>query len=141
MTLAGELERARLALEAAGITVTTSGLPAPLPPAIDELFGWVLREGVTNVVRHSAARHCGVHLVVGDADATIEVTDDGTAGDPGGAGETSGNRDPGEPTPGGGLVGLRERADAAGAELQLERGPAGLTLRVRAPLRSLATSR
>ncbi len=134
MTLAGELGRARLALDAAGIATTTSGLPATLPPAVDELFGWVLREGVTNVVRHSGARHCDVRLVLEGDDATIEVSDDGAAAGAAGPAET-------DASPGGGLVGLRERADAAGAELRLTRTPEGLTLAVRAPLRALAPSR
>ncbi len=59
VTLSAEISSARSALDAAG-------LHAELPTAVDdvpgerrELFGWVLREGVTNVVRHSDASGCG----------------------------------------------------------------------------------
>ena len=107
-SLAGELVSAKTALQAAGIT-------AALPTAVDqvpedrrELFAWVLREGVTNVVRHSGARRCTVTL---DADR-VEVVDDGT-----GAASAGG--------PGHGLVGLRERAAAAGAVLQVGSAPGG----------------
>ena len=65
VTLAGELATGRELLRAAGIV-------AELPPAVDvvddatqELFGWVLREGLTNVVRHSHASTCRVtHLAL-----------------------------------------------------------------------------
>ena len=62
VTLMGELANARSALSAAGIE-------AELPQALDdvpadrrELFGWVVREGVTNVVRHSGASRCRVRV-------------------------------------------------------------------------------
>lgn len=107
-SLAGELVSARSALTAAGIT-------PELPTAVDlvpedrrELFAWVVREGVTNVVRHSMAATCTVTL---SADG-VEVVDDG-AGSAGG------------PSSGHGLVGLRERASAAGAVLQVGSRPGG----------------
>jgi two-component system sensor histidine kinase DesK len=110
VTLAHELAAARTALDVAGIE-------ADLPTAVDnvpterrELLGWAVREGVTNVVRHSGARR--VRIVV-TADG-VEIVDDGRgpaewpagAGD-GGAGHHGGN----------GLAGLRERAARAGASV------------------------
>jgi two-component system sensor histidine kinase DesK len=107
ISLTGELVSARRALEAAGIA-------ADLPTAVDvvparhrELFAWALREGVTNVVRHSGASRCGVRLT---ADC-VEVRDDG--------------RGPGADGGGSGLAGLRTRAAAAGARLETERPPEG----------------
>ncbi len=108
VSLPGELAAARRALEAAGIQ-------ADLPLAIDEVpaglrepFGWVVREGVTNVVRHSGARWCGVRLDAG----CVEVRDDGRG-----------------PTPtadgGSGLAGLRDRARAAGCRLTTGTAPEG----------------
>src|SRR4030095_4018143 len=73
VTLSAELANARTALSAAGID-------ADLPSAIDdvpterrELFGWVVREGVTNVVRHSGASRCWVRI----SPSMVTVSDDG----------------------------------------------------------------
>jgi two-component system sensor histidine kinase DesK len=108
LSLAGELVSARTALQAAGITPVLPTAVDQVPEDRRELFAWVVREGVTNVVRHSNARRCTVVL---DA-AGVEVVDDG----PG----------PSVSKPGGhGLVGLRERAAAAGAALQVGRRPEG----------------
>jgi two-component system sensor histidine kinase DesK len=116
VSLTGELVAAGRALEAAGIR-------ADLPTAVDvvparhrPLFAWALREGVTNVVRHSGAGWCGVRLTA----TCVEVRDDG--------------RGPAEDAGGGsGLAGLRTRAAAAGARLETARSPeGGFLLRVQA---------
>jgi hypothetical protein len=96
----GEVEAARAAL-------TTAGLTAVLPPAAEaprlaggnaSLFSWVLREAVTNVVRHSGASRCEVRLSA----EKLQIDDDGVG--PGGA---FGN----------GLNGLAERVEEAGGRL------------------------
>ncbi|MGW4772266.1 sensor histidine kinase [Nocardia sp. NPDC004278] len=113
VTLRGELANARTALTAAGIDAALPDV-AQLPAIRDsELFGWVLREAVTNVIRHSAARHCTV-IVTGTG---IDVVDDG--------------RGIGKPESGSGLSGLRERVRAAGGTLTLS-SPEGGGVRVRA---------
>ena len=107
-SLAGELVSARSALTAAGITPELPTTVDTVPEDRRDLFAWVLREGVTNVVKHSKASRCTVTLT---ADA-IEVADDGA-----GVVATDGD--------GHGLTGLRERADAAGAVLQVGTRPGG----------------
>ncbi|MGW5194910.1 sensor histidine kinase [Kribbella sp. NPDC004138] len=109
LSLAGELVSARAALQAAEIK-------ADLPTAVDEvpeenreLFAWMVREGVTNVVRHSGAKRCTIRISA----TQIEVLDDGKGPTPGGG--ASGH----------GLVGLRERADQAGASVQVGQAPGG----------------
>ena len=79
-----------------------AGIAAVLPGAIDaveapesQLFAWVVREGVTNVVRHSRAGTCEIRL--GPHSSRSATT--GSA-----AASTCGN----------GLTGLRERVDAVG---------------------------
>ncbi len=112
VTLAGELATGRQLLQAAGIT-------ADLPRAVDnvdlahqELFGWVVREGITNIVRHSRASSCAVRL----SPSSIEITDDG---------------DGGTAPAGNGLTGLRERVAAAGGSIDAGPAhPAGWRLRV-----------
>jgi two-component system sensor histidine kinase DesK len=100
VTLAGELARGRELLRASGIAADLPTATDVVDPEHQELFGWTVREGLTNVVRHARARSCAVKL----SRSTIEIVDDGV----------------GEPTPGAdappgnGLSGLRERAAAAG---------------------------
>jgi two-component system sensor histidine kinase DesK len=109
LSLAGELVAARAALVAAGIKPDLPTVVDEVPEENRELFAWVIREGVTNVLRHSGARRCTIRLGA----RSIEVLDDGKGPTPGGG--ASGH----------GLVGLRERADLAGASLQVGTAPDG----------------
>jgi two-component system sensor histidine kinase DesK len=124
VSLPAELVSARAALEAAGIAADLpsylAGAVDAVPPERRELLAWAIREGVTNVVRHSAARHVWVRL---DADG-VEVADDGRgpAGDPEAVGVRVGSH---------GLAGLGERAGAVGAAVTVcRREGGGFLLRV-----------
>jgi two-component system sensor histidine kinase DesK len=130
VSLPAELVSARAALDAAGIA---ADLPSYLPGAVDavpperrELLAWTIREGVTNAVRHSAARHVWVRL---DADG-VEVADDGRG--PAGNPDADGVRvDQHIGQHGNGLAGLRERAAAVGAAVTVgRREGGGFVLRV-----------
>ncbi|MEU6751135.1 sensor histidine kinase [Spirillospora sp. NPDC046719] len=121
--LTGELDGARAVLAAAEIEaeVRTSG--TPLPDQVDGLFGWAVREGVTNVVRHARARRVTITVGRADGAATLEIVDDG-CGRPG-----EGH------APGHGLEGLAERvADAGGTVAAGPRDGGGFRLAVRVPL-------
>ena len=61
-SLATELDRAHSALTAAGATLVVSRSGPPLGPQTEALLGWVVREAVTNVVRHSGAERCEITL-------------------------------------------------------------------------------
>src|SRR5262249_3539777 len=61
-SLVSEIAAARELLAAAGIDARIGPSPAALPLAADGLLGWAVREGVTNVVRHSRARLCTIRL-------------------------------------------------------------------------------
>jgi two-component system sensor histidine kinase DesK len=75
-----ELERARSALEAAGITVHLDHDPTEIPPAHERILGLVLRESVTNVIRHAQATRCRVSLTkLGDT-VRLCVHDNGRGG-------------------------------------------------------------
>src|SRR5581483_8767397 len=76
VTLAGELATAREVLRAAGIIAELPGSVDVVDPSLSETFGWVVREGITNVVRHSRALHCTISL----APRSIEIVDDGHTG-------------------------------------------------------------
>ncbi|WP_431952189.1 sensor histidine kinase [Actinacidiphila sp. bgisy167] len=106
-----ELDRARSALAAAGIeaVVQESGPP---PPRTGALLGWVVREGVTNVVRHSAAATCRIELTAAGGRVRLRITDDGR-----GVGSAPGT--------GSGLRGLAERLAAAGGSLATGPAPGG----------------
>lgn len=108
ISLAAEIANARAALESAGIEAVLPGSLDAVGSDYRDLFAWVVREGVTNVLRHSDARHCEVRL----GPDFVEVTDDG-------AKAVSGEE------PGIGLTGLRERAAAAGLELSAAALPTG----------------
>ena len=58
-TLAEELDGARRALDAAGIATTVVESVTPSPDA-DAVLAWVVREGATNVLRHSGASACRI---------------------------------------------------------------------------------
>ena len=157
ITLAGELASARTALAAAGIG---ADLPdediSTIPRLQQELFGWTVREGVTNVVRHSGATHCRIRVSASE----VEISDDGCgpptpagnpvdgggqprAASPGSGADTCGDWVPDDlqrlgsgcgATSGHGLSGLRERAAGAGATLSVGRSATGgFSLRVRLP--------
>ncbi|MFJ2864265.1 sensor histidine kinase [Kitasatospora sp. NPDC087314] len=108
VTLAGELARGRELLRAAGVVADLPTSTDPLATRDGELFGWVVREGLTNVVRHARAGRCTV-TVTG---SSVEIRDDGV-GAGGRTGEGSGV--------GKGLTGLRERVAVAGGTV--EAGP------------------
>lgn len=111
--LAGALE----ALAAAGIEAQVQGTVEDVPEARRELFAWAVREGVTNVVRHSGARRCWVELSAEE----VVVGDDGS-------GPRSGDGT------GSGLAGLADRARQGGGTLLVGRSAAGgFRLAVRVP--------
>jgi two-component system, NarL family, sensor histidine kinase DesK len=113
MSLAAELATARQILDAAGIEADLPASTEVVAGELRELFGWTLREGVTNAVRHSRARHVEVRF----EPRAIAVVNDGVAGP-----DTTQPDAPATVEAGGhGLAGLRERAAKAGA--QLEAGP------------------
>ena len=102
-SLDGELAAAKTALDAAGIEAHLPESVPPLDPRHQGVFAWVLREGVTNVIRHSGARACWVTI----DDRSLTVADDGCGFHS--SATTEGN----------GIRGLRERGAQAGAELHI----------------------
>jgi two-component system, NarL family, sensor histidine kinase DesK len=125
--LATELATAREVLAAAGIEAQVPGAVEGMSPEVGGLFGWVVREGVTNVVRHSRATKVRITL-----DATgIEIVDDGS-----GCPEPPRQETVGVTASGHGLVGLAERADALGGRLYagpVDAAAGGFRLRVEVP--------
>ena len=77
-SLAAELVSSRRMLASAGIECQLRVPDAySLPPAVDALLAWTVREGATNIVRHSAARHAEITIELTDTEATARLSDDG----------------------------------------------------------------
>jgi two-component system sensor histidine kinase DesK len=121
-TLQGELAGARMALAAAGIEAEVHAGETAIGAEAEAVLAWAIREGATNVIRHSAARRCELRVTADGARATVEVIDDG--------------RGPNGAAPGGqGLSGLRERVAAVQGSLAAgpQAGGSGYRLRVEVP--------
>jgi two-component system sensor histidine kinase DesK len=132
-TLAVEAITARTALEAAGITVhddtaltLTSGT---FDPDSEAALAWCLREAVTNVVRHSAARNCWVTLRRAPGEYTLQVRDDGRGVTAATADALAGPASAGHA----GLRGMSERLSAAGGHLEMRPGTGGFCVAATVP--------
>jgi two-component system sensor histidine kinase DesK len=77
IALRSEIERASDLLASTGTETRLAIAADTLPPAIDELFAWALREGVTNVLRHSAATSCAITIGRRDGLVRLEIVNDG----------------------------------------------------------------
>jgi two-component system sensor histidine kinase DesK len=80
--LADELATAGQVLADAGIKVTTVTGEEPLPERADTALAAVLREAVTNILRHSAATHCKIEITDHQGMLRLQVSNDGTGGGP-----------------------------------------------------------
>lgn len=113
--LAGELRAAAEILSASGITLIRDGddsVTGTLSPRLNETAAWAVREGVTNVVRHSRARTCTIRMRGEKQDIVLDILDDGSP--------LSGDRLP-DFRAGHGIMGLKERAQEIGG--RCEAGP------------------
>jgi two-component system sensor histidine kinase DesK len=116
-------------LRAADIRVTFhNDIPDPLPPEVATTFATVLREAMTNVVRHSRATWCRVSVRVSGGTAWLSVANDGV-------------REPESGLPcGSGLGNLQYRVGELGGELSAEVCPDGMyRLCATVPVRLLAS--
>jgi two-component system, NarL family, sensor histidine kinase DesK len=110
VSLSAELEGAAALLEAAGVQAHVE-LDLPRPPRpVEELLAWAVREGVTNVLRHSQARRCWIRATRQDGQVRLVIENDGA---PAAAGEGSG------------LAGLAERARALSGSAAAAAAPGG----------------
>jgi two-component system, NarL family, sensor histidine kinase DesK len=126
--LATELGAARQLLTAAGLEcqiISPAGLS--LPGEMDAVLAWTVREGVTNVVRHSRATSAAVRISPAGQGVMAEITDNGRGHGPGPAGS--------------GLAGLGERVRQLGGSLIAGPAPsAGFRLQVTLPAQAAPLS-
>jgi len=117
-SLEAELKQAKATLETAGVTVKSESEEVRLTAAQESVVALVVREAVTNVVRHAHAHNCHLRLMPVNGNCRIEIQDDGRGG-----GAVEGN----------GLRGMRERIEALGGILERENS-AGTRLSIEFPL-------
>ncbi|GAA4562673.1 sensor histidine kinase [Planotetraspora kaengkrachanensis] len=115
------VERARtIGLDA---TLTIEGRRHDVPVAVDRTVYRIVQESLTNIARHADAATASVRIDCRPDTLAIRIDDDGTAA-PGTA-----------PTPGVGLLGMRERVTALGGWLRAEpRGEGGFTVQAELPV-------
>ena len=116
--LGSELAGARSVLRAAGIDCVVQGEDADLTEQAQVVLGWVVREAVTNVLRHGSGGSCTIAVVESGPDVSLTVTNTAT-GDVGAWGS--------------GLTGLSERLAAAGGRLSAQRVGADFVLVAEVP--------
>ncbi|MEU3569500.1 histidine kinase [Kitasatospora sp. NPDC036755] len=121
LSLAREARSAVAALRAAGIEVEAELDCAGLPSEVDAVLATVVREAVTNLLRHSAARRCGIRAERdGLGTVRLVVSNDGVPGEP--DGPDGAPRAPGD---GRGIGNLTARLRAVGGRLTAERDGTG----------------
>ena len=125
-TLDEELASAQQILEAAGIGCQIERSVGVLPNDVDAVLAWTVREGTTNVIRHSHAKHCEIRLMQESEEIHAEISDDGVGFSSKGD-ETNFN--------GSGLSGLAERVAASSGKFEAKTpSGGGFSLRVSLPL-------
>ena len=121
-SLDAELKQARATLETAGVKVQSESAEVALTPVQESVVALVVREAVTNVVRHAGARNCLLRLTPVNGSCRFEIHDDGRGG-----GTVEGN----------GLRGMRERIEALGGTLHRET-KSGTRLTIEFPINPVA---
>lgn len=123
-SLFDELREARTALAAAGIRASVPSAP-PVPTFAAAPLAWVLREAVTNVLRHSGASRCRVDVTCDGELVRLTVADDGVGAVLKDSAVDGAGVDAGASGRRGGLVGLRHRLAAVGGGLDVDAAPGG----------------
>ena len=108
-TLANELDGACQLLEAAGVEYVVEQTTGDFSPTEDAILAWAVREGVTNVIRHSRAQQCLIQLIKNQGLAEAMILNDG---------EQPEDRQDKRTNQGNGLSGLRERVVTLGGTME-----------------------
>ncbi|GAB3274476.1 sensor histidine kinase [Parasphingorhabdus pacifica] len=126
LSLDDECRSAHSVLTAADVDVRMDVDYSDLPVRVSTVLATVLREGITNVLRHSKAERCEITLFQDEDEVHIEIRNDGVAASAGAPAESSGT----------GLDNLAARVHELGGRISAEVGTENdYRLRVRAPLR------
>ncbi len=116
--LCDEMQRAKSVLESAGVAMESDAVEIAMTPAQESVVALIMREAVTNVVRHAQAQHCQLRIAPNNGNCVFEIQDDGRGGF-----QAEGN----------GLRGMRERVEALGGTLARD-SSSGTKLKFEFPL-------
>lgn len=122
ITLAGEIAGARSVMTAAGIEARTA-VDDVEDESIARVLAWAVREGSTNVLKHSLASRCHIELDVRADHVELRLSNDGATEPP--AAAVSGGH---------GIVGLRERVLDLGGTVETVTALGWHLLRVSIPI-------
>ncbi len=122
--LAAEIERAEKVLDAAGVTLEYDAKPPQLAAAQETVLSLIVREAVTNIVRHAQASHCRLGFESNGQGTALVVEDDGRGGI-----RQEGN----------GIRGMRERVESMGGRFLVDSGR-GTRLVIEIPPQTVARS-
>ncbi|TCP54015.1 two-component system sensor histidine kinase DesK [Tamaricihabitans halophyticus] len=109
--LRNEIANAAELLRAAGIATEVHGDPTDIPPPVQHLFGALVKEGTTNILRHSDARNCKLTMDVQNGQTEVRLVNDGATVS--------------DYVPGSGITGLRDRFATLGGQVTAARTPEG----------------
>jgi len=99
------------------VTLVCEDKPPELAPAIESVVSLVVREAVTNIVRHAHASQCLMTFSAQNGHSSLVIEDDGRGGV-----RAEGN----------GLRGMRERVEALGGQFAVD-GSRGMRLTILVP--------
>lgn len=116
-----EVDASRTLLTSAGVEcrVDDDAVDA-VPPALRDVLGRVVREAVTNLLRHADATWCAVTVTGSDSDVVLEVANDGV-------------REAAPDGEGSGLAGMRDRLAEVGGALEVDVADGQFRVRASAP--------
>jgi len=124
--LDAELAGAAGLLRSAGATCTVRNAVVHAPAEVRAAAAWVVREGVTNVVRHSGATTCSIEVDEDEDGVRVRIENDGAV-----------DREVGT---GSGLVGLAERLRPLGGTVATSRRDGTFRLQAHLPPAAVATA-
>ena len=125
MSLSKEATEVASLLSTAGIRARVEINCGPLDEGLDTTLATVLREAVTNMLRHSSAQNCTIQGTVADGVVSLQVSNDGVPA------SAASERE------GGGLQNLALRMDAVGGKLNVKRYDDRFEVLATAPLPAL----
>jgi signal transduction histidine kinase len=97
-----------------------------LPPELEATAYYIASETLTNVAKHAQATEATVRIGDHDGVLRVQITDDGCGG--------------ADPSGGSGILGLRDRAEAAGGRLHVVSPPGrGTVVTASLPIHEAAT--
>lgn len=124
VSLRGEIANAATILNSAGVRTTVDIAPVVLDDPVAEALAWIVREGATNVLRHSDSTHCDITVRVDRGRAVLTVANDGPA-----------IKVTRAPSGGHGIRGMRERLNSLGGRLTAKsQKDGGFVLEANVPL-------